>query len=222
MRANRARPSDPAFRVIRQLLFSVSLSPYHLTNRQITLPTGRGPKDSASFPDGITITPERPRAASTAASGFEATAMFASSPRSAAQRKRFWSNFWQLLAEKQFHAGQVKNRRVGCGIFHARREAIARNPARPRVPPLPAAGWNAGAASTPGQSSAWVFVMPGVMPMQLALSFTAKSFSSGGLPSKIATACARNSGPARNTAATGKFGTKMQAKGMATLESLSD
>src|ERR1700691_6320706 len=53
--------------------------------------------------------------------------------------------------------------------------------------------------------------MPGVMPMRPALSFTAKSFSSGGLPSKMATARARNSGSAPNTAATGKFGTKMQA-----------
>ena len=53
--------------------------------------------------------------------------------------------------------------------------------------------------------------MPGVMPMRPALSFTAKTFSSGGLPSKMATARARNSGSARNTAATGKFGTKMQA-----------
>ena len=56
--------------------------------------------------------------------------------------------------------------------------------------------------------------MPGAMPRRPALSFTAKIFSSGGLPSKIATACARNSGSARRVAATGKFGTKMQANGM--------
>ncbi len=62
-----------------------------------------------------------------------------------------------------------------------------------------------------GQSSAWAFVIPGVMPIRPALSFTAKTFSSGGLPSKIATARACNSGSARNTAATEKFGTKMQA-----------
>src|SRR5579863_9525370 len=53
--------------------------------------------------------------------------------------------------------------------------------------------------------------MPGMMPMRPALSFTAKTFSSGGLPSKTATARARNSGCTRNTAATEKFGTKMQA-----------
>src|ERR1700693_6130203 len=53
--------------------------------------------------------------------------------------------------------------------------------------------------------------MPGAIPRRPAPSFTAKTFSSGGLPSKIATARARNSGSARNIAATGRFGTKMQA-----------
>src|SRR5580658_3996571 len=53
--------------------------------------------------------------------------------------------------------------------------------------------------------------MPGAMPARPAFSFAAKTFSSGGFPSKMATARARNSGSARNTAATGKFGTKMQA-----------
>jgi hypothetical protein len=62
--------------------------------------------------------------------------------------------------------------------------------------------------------------MPGVMPMRSAPSFTAKTFSSGGSLSKMAKASARNSGSARDTAATEKFGTKMQAKGMANIDSL--
>src|SRR5580704_17756839 len=49
------------------------------------------------------------------------------------------------------------------------------------------------------------------MPARSARSFTAKIFSNGGLPSKIAVACARKSGSARKIAATGKLGTKMQA-----------
>ncbi len=42
--------------------------------------TGRSPSRSASRPSGIKVTPVKPRAASKAASGFAATARFASSP----------------------------------------------------------------------------------------------------------------------------------------------
>ena len=55
--------------------------------RQTKLPLASDPNRSASLPTGITVTPENPRAASTAASGLEATATLASSPSVAA---RWW------------------------------------------------------------------------------------------------------------------------------------
>src|SRR5208282_5842404 len=70
------------------LSFSFFLASLDLFSPANKTSTGRDPKTSLSFPDGITVTPENPRDASTAASGFDATATFASSPRSAARRKR--------------------------------------------------------------------------------------------------------------------------------------
>ena len=70
-----------------QVLFLISLLFFFRSMANKTS-TGRDPNDSLSFPGGITVTPENPRAASTAASGFEATATFPSSPSSAARRKR--------------------------------------------------------------------------------------------------------------------------------------
>ena len=47
--------------------------------------TGRLPNCSASFPSAITVTPENPRAAINAVSGFAATATLVSSPKSEAR-----------------------------------------------------------------------------------------------------------------------------------------
>ena len=91
--------------------------------RQIKLPSAASPSCSASLPAGITVTPEKPRAASTAASGLEATATFASSPR----LQRGWKMARAISrqrAEKRFHASEIENCRVGRGIFHAGRKRL--------------------------------------------------------------------------------------------------
>src|ERR1700733_1496631 len=78
-RADRGCPSAQGLPadapILADLLLSLSFSAIQPADKTST---GRDPRESASCPDGITVTPEKPRAATTAASGFEATATFPS------------------------------------------------------------------------------------------------------------------------------------------------
>ncbi len=166
------------------------------------------PSCSASFPGGITVTPEKPRAASTAASGLEAAAIFAESPRSAARAAIFWGisvdapKSGSIPARSRIAVSAAASSTQGeKDCAQSRRTAWA----------VDSCSVERGRKANSEHSSACAFVMPGAMPNCLAPSFTAKTFSNGGLPSKIATGCDRKAGSARRTAATWKFGMKMQA-----------
>src|SRR5271155_2349636 len=152
--------------------------------------------------------PENPRAASLAASGFDATATFPSSPRFVAQRKRLRAISGSVPKRDSMPA---KSRiAVSAAASSTQGEKDCAQSSNAACVADSCSG-ERGRSVNSEQSSAWALVIPGEIPARLAFSFMAKTFSSGGLPSKIATACARNSGSARNIAATGKFGTKMQA-----------
>ena len=113
-------------------------------------------------------------------------------------------NFRQR-SEKRFHAGEIEQSGVAGGVFHAGGERLGAVEQggvrggflqrRTRTQCEFRAQFGLGLGHAWGDAHAAAF------------SLTAMIFSSGGLPSRMATARARSSGSARSAAATGKFGT---------------
>jgi hypothetical protein len=173
---------------------------------------GNEPSRSASLPGGITVTPTRagvpaphkPRAASRAASGLEAMATLASRLRMAARS----------LIAREISGSDPNRDSMPARSMRTVSQAVSSMQGENDCAQSSKAAWaedscrgERGRKASSEHNSAWDLVMPGAMPRRLAFSLTAIIFSSGGLPSRMATARGFSSGSARRAAATRKFGT---------------
>ena len=156
--------------------------------------TGRSPSRSASRPPGIKVTPGKPRPASNAASGFAATAMFASSPtcetRCAKSRAIFGSVPSNGASPARFRSavpGDVSSTSGEKACAQSSSAAWAE------------ASWDSERVRNArfSQASSCDLVTPASTPNWRARSLSAITFSSGGRPLSIATGRARNSGSKR-------------------------
>ena len=145
-----------------------------------------------------------PRAASTAVSGLEATATLALSPRMAARSWRARAISGSGPRRDSMPARSSREVSQAASSTHGEKDWAQSSRAAWAVE---FCSGEFGRRTSSGDNSACALVMPGAMPRRLAWSFTARIVSSGGLPSRMATARVRSSGSARNAAATGKFGT---------------
>ena len=100
-------------------------------------PIGRRPSHAASSPAGITVIPEKPRAARTAASILQATATFATRPRPPA---RVPSPASQYLLQSRIKNLARQDRRRSCPARHLPFAAkpTSPGPAKPHARPSPA------------------------------------------------------------------------------------
>ena len=170
--------------------------------------TGRSPSRSASRPSGIKVTPEKPRAASKAASGFAATAKFASNPisetRCAKSQAIFGSEPSNGSSPARFRStvpGDVSSTSGENDCAQSSRAACADV----------SCGSERARSTKFSHASSCDLVVPASTPLCRALSLSATTFSSGGRPVRTATGRARNSGSKRMSACAEKSGMKMQA-----------
>ena len=170
--------------------------------------TGNSPRRSASRPCGINVTPGKPWAASTAASGLAATATFASSPMDELRRAnsqaifgkdpnkgsspaRFRSMVSSAVSSTSGENDCAQSSKAACA-------EVSCNSERERNMRF-------------SHASNCAFVAPVSTSNWRAFSFRATTFSSGARPASTTTGFPRSSGSKRISASAGKFGMKRQA-----------
>ena len=169
--------------------------------------TGRGPNLSRSSPAGIKVTPGKPRAACTAASGLAASVMFAASPSSEAR----------FASRRAASSGGPMSRSSPARSSTTVSSAVSSTRGEKASPRSSSAAWaDASAAgercriSTEPIPATVSLGMPSFTPTPCARSFIATTLATGGVPSTIATAREASAGSLRVTAHTGKSGMSSQ------------